>query len=208
MTSSNDNKAEYSSLADELAAKSADNRAKKSQLSLLARAIAILSRREHSEKELRQRLQRYTDDFDEIDSVISRLQRENWQSDERFVESFVQSREHRWGNQKIMHVLSQHDLDSESLLELKEDLKETEYQRAREVWIRRFGSKYGIDQCDPDSSIDPEFLDEEEQKSFEEAAKEKARQMRFLASRGFSSDVVYRVVNSRGAPEEDQPLIY
>ncbi|MDO5666388.1 MAG: recombination regulator RecX [Alcaligenaceae bacterium] len=198
-----DNQASYSSLADELTAKSSESKAKKSQLSLLARAIAILSRRDHSEKELRQKLQRYTDDFDEIDSVLSRLQQENWQSDQRFVENFVQSREQRWGNQKILQALAQHELDSESLTELKEDLKDTEYQRAREVWIKRFGAKYGIDFYGSESSADYELLDQDEQLSFEEQAKERARQMRFLASRGFSADVVYKVVNSRGAPEEE-----
>ena len=54
-----------------------------------------------------------------------------------------------------------------------------------------------------ETSGDDEFLSETEQQSFEEQAKEKAKQLRFLASRGFSADVVYKVVNSRGAPEED-----
>ncbi|QPT39902.1 Regulatory protein recX [Oligella ureolytica] len=198
-----DNTTEYASLAEELVAKSTAGAKQKSEVNLLAKAVAILSRRECSEKELRQRLQRYTDDMGAINAVVSRLQRENWQSDERFVESFVQSREQRWGNQKIFHALSQHDLDSEQLSELKEELKDSEYQRAREVWIRRFGDKYGVSLYDTETSGDDEFLSETEQQSFEEQAKEKAKQLRFLASRGFSADVVYKVVNSRGAPEED-----
>ena len=99
--------------------------------------------------------------------------------------------------------MSQHDLDSEQLGELKEDLKDSEYQRARDIWIKRFGSKYGVDLYDAEDSVDYESLDETERQSFEEQAKDRAKQMRFLASRGFSADVVYRVVNSRGAPEED-----
>lgn len=198
-----DNTTKYASLAEELVAKSTAGAKQKSEVNLLAKAVAILSRRECSEKELRQRLQRYTDDMGAINAVVSRLQRENWQSDERFVESFVQSREQRWGNQKIFHALSQHDLDSEQLSELKEELKDSEYQRAREVWIRRFGDKYGVSLYDTETSGDDEFLSETEQQSFEEQAKEKAKQLRFLASRGFSADVVYKVVNSRGAPEED-----
>ena len=198
-----DNTTKYASLAEELVAKSTAGAEQKSEVNLLAKAVAILSRRECSEKELRQRLQRYTDDMGAINAVVSRLQRENWQSDERFVESFVQSREQRWGNQKIFHALSQHDLDSEQLSELKEELKDSEYQRAREVWIRRFGDKYGVSLYDTETSGDDEFLSETEQQSFEEQAKEKAKQLRFLASRGFSADVVYKVVNSRGAPEED-----
>ena len=198
-----DNTTENASLAEDLVAKSTAGAKQKSEVNLLAKAVAILSRRECSEKELRQRLQRYTDDMGAINAVVSRLQRENWQSDERFVESFVQSREQRWGNQKIFHALSQHDLDSEQLSELKEELKDSEYQRAREVWIRRFGDKYGVSLYDTETSGDDEFLSETEQQSFEEQAKEKAKQLRFLASRGFSADVVYKVVNSRGAPEED-----
>ena len=198
-----DNTTKYASLAEELVAKSTAGAKQKSEVNLLAKAVAILSRRECSEKELRQRLQRYTDDMGAINAVVSRLQRENWQSDERFVESFVQSREQRWGNQKIFHALSQHDLDSEQLSELKEELKDSEYQRAREVWIRRVGDKYGVSLYGTETSGDDEFLSETEQQSFEEQAKEKAKQLRFLASRGFSADVVYKVVNSRGAPEED-----
>ena len=198
-----DSTAEYSSLAEELAAKSVDSTKQKSEVNLLAKAVALLSSREYSEKGLREKLQRYTDDLDAINAVISRLQRENWQSDERFVETFVQSREHRWGNQKILQALSQHDLDSEQLGELKEDLEDSEYQRARDIWIKRFGSKYGVDLYDAEDSVDYESLDETERQSFEEQAKDRAKQMRFLASRGFSADVVYRVVNSRGAPEED-----
>lgn len=194
---------EYGSLAEELAAKAADSSQQKSEVNLLAKAVAILSAREHSEKELRQRLKRYTDDEAAIDAVVTRLQHENWQSDERFVETFVQSKEQRWGNQKILQALSQHDLDSEQLSDLKEDLRESEYQRAREVWIKRFGAKYGVDLYDSHAIDDYETLDENEQQDFQEQAKDKAKQIRFLASRGFSADVVYRVVNSRGAPEED-----
>ena len=176
-----DSTAEYSSLAEELAAKSVDSTKQKSEVNLLAKAVALLSSREYSEKGLREKLQRYTDDLDAINAVISRLQRENWQSDERFVETFVQSREHRWGNQKILQALSQHDLDSEQLGELKEDLKDSEYQRARDIWIKRFGSKYGVDLYDAEDSVDYESLDETERQSFEEQAKDRAKQMRFLA---------------------------
>ena len=62
---------DYSSLSEELLLKSSAAKSKQSQLSLLARAIAFLSRREHSEAELRQKLQRYTDDLDEIDAVLA-----------------------------------------------------------------------------------------------------------------------------------------
>ncbi len=193
----------YDSLAEELAAKAVDSSRQKSEVNLLSKAVAILSAREYSEKELRQRLKRYSDNEAAIDEVVTRLQRENWQSDERFVETFVQSREQRWGNQKILQALSQHDLDSEQLSTLKEGLSDSEYQRAREVWIKRFGVKYGVGLYDSYALNDYESVEEVEKQDFQEQAKDKAKQIRFLASRGFSADVVYRVVNSRGALEED-----
>lgn len=205
MSNHDDSHGERLSLAQELLTKATEAAAERPAVNLLAKAVAILSRREHSELELRQKLQRYSDDFDAIDAVIKRLQRENWQSDERFVESFVQTREQRWGNQKILHALSQHKLDKEHLVELQEELKESEYERARDLWLRRYGAKYGLDPYgDPiDSDWNERETEEIDSLTPEEQAKEKARQLRFLASRGFSADVVYRVVNSRGAPEDE-----
>ena len=55
-------------------------------------------------------------------------------------------------------------------------LRETEEERARAVWRQRFGTPAATPQ-------------------------ERARQMRFLAARGFSGDTVRRVL--RGAPDGD-----
>lgn len=140
------------------------------EMSLLARAVSILSRREYSEQELRRRLLQYTDDEKEIEAVIARLQKENWQSDQRFAENFVSFRQGRWGNQKILHALKQHHLDPELVSDLKEQLKDTELERATEVWERKFHGEYPT------------------------TPQERAKQMRFLASRGFSADVVRKVL--------------
>ncbi|MCQ9328691.1 recombination regulator RecX [Pelistega suis] len=142
-------------------------------VNLLAKAVALLSRREHSEQELRRKLAKYTDDVQQIDTVIARLQKENWQSDERFAENFVLFRQERWGNQKILQALRQHHLPIETVATLKENLRETEFSRAQEVWERKFHGQYPT------------------------TPQEKAKQMRFLASRGFSADIVYKVLQKR-----------
>lgn len=169
---------------------------------LLPKAIALLSRREHSEAELRHKLRRYTEDEGAIDSVITRLQREGWQSDERFIETYVAGRQHRWGNLKILQGLSQHQLDEEQVATLKDALKDSEYERACEVFDRKFGrerlgslfeasAEHILADAD-DHGSDQAVL------GHEERAKRKAKQMRFLASRGFSAEVVYRVLRERG----------
>lgn len=145
----------------------------KKPVNLLAKAVALLSRREYSEQELRRKLSRYTEDIVQIDAVIARLQKENWQSDQRFAENFVLFRQERWGNQKLLQALRQHDLPVETVEMLKEDLRETEFDRAKEVWERKFHGHYPT------------------------TPQEKAKQMRFLASRGFSADVVYKIASGK-----------
>ena len=60
-----------------------------------------------------------------------------------------------------------------NLAEAMEELRGTELARAREVWARKFG----------EPATEP---------------KEKARQIRFLVSRGFAAEVVRRVVQGAG----------
>jgi regulatory protein len=63
-------------------------------------------------------------------------------------------------------------VDPKQSAKLLAGLKETEYQRAYELWTR----KYGV--AAPDQ-------------------KERARQYRFLASKGFSSEVVAKVIGGQ-----------
>lgn len=142
-------------------------------VNLLAKAVALLSRREHSAQELRRKLAKYTEDTQQIEAVITRLQKEKWQSDERFAENFVLFRQEKWGNQKILQALRQHHLPIETVETLKENLRETELSRAQEAWERKFHGQYPT------------------------SPQEKAKQMRFLASRGFSAEVVYKVISPK-----------
>lgn len=141
-------------------------------LSLKARAIAYLSRREHSRVELARKLSAYCDDPAEIEQVLDALQHGNWQSDERFAEAYVQRTSARQGTMRIMQTLRQHGLHDEALGALNKQLQESEAGRARAVWQRKFGE-------------------------LPADAREYARQYRFLASRGFSSECVRRLLGAR-----------
>jgi len=107
----------------------------------------------------------------EVDEVLDWLEAQRYQSDARFIESRVNARAGKLGQMRIKQELAQHGvaLDAETALQLRQ----TELARAREVWRRRFGDT-------PPSE-----------------AAERARQMRFLAARGFAGDVVRRVVGDR-----------
>jgi regulatory protein len=84
----------------------------------------------------------------------------------------VRRRSERYGTRKIQDELARAGVDSQQSAQLIQTLKETEYQRAYELWSRKFGS-------------------------VAQEQKERARHYRFLASKGFSSDVVSKVIGGQ-----------
>jgi len=177
-------------------------------LSLKGRALALLAQREHSVAELRRKLLRHaqaaaraaaregpadasarararSDAAEEatsepvdpaaareaavaqIDALIDWLRAHRYLSEERFVESRVHARAGRYGNLRIRQELAQHGVPLPA--ELAQSLKDSELARATEVWRRKFGT----------AASD---------------AGERARQMRFLAQRGFSQETIARVM--------------
>lgn len=137
--------------------------------SLLSRAVALLARREHSRYDLARKMRRYTDDADEIEQVLDKLQEKNLLSDQRFAETYVRARKERFGRQRLRYELAQQQV-AESIIEaVLAPLADDEYERAYEVWERKFNQP-AQDQ------------------------REYARQYRFLGQRGFSSDVIRKVL--------------
>ena len=96
------------------------------------------------------------------------LQAQGYLDESRFVESRVHARAARYGNRRIQQELSQHGLSLDA--EAQARLKDSELERAREVWRRKFGG------------------------AAPEDASARAKQTRFLVGRGFSSEVVRRVL--------------
>jgi regulatory protein len=143
--------------------------AERSGPSLKARAIAFLSRREHSRRELQRKLAPYTEDGDALVQLLDELERENWLSNERFAHSLVNRRAPREGAGRIVQTLRQHGVSDQHIAEISSSLKETEPDRALEVWQKKFGHAPAN-------------------------AKEFARQYRFMASRGFSTDCIRRIL--------------
>ena len=173
--------------------------AMKQRLSLRGRGVQLLSQREHSRQELRRKLLQHLrkaqsealkalaaldaeavvgaevevdevepeDAEQQVDEVVTWLQDKGYFSEQRFIESRVHVREGRYGNLRIRQELAQHGvvLDADTTAKLKD----SELARAHEVWQRKFGAPAAD-------------------------AAGRAKQMRFLSSRGFSPEVIRRVV--------------
>ncbi|OIP14864.1 MAG: recombination regulator RecX [Comamonadaceae bacterium CG2_30_59_20] len=140
------------------------------QPSLKGRALRLLSGREHSRTELERKLQRYEEEPGTLALALDDLQAKGFISEQRVVASVVNRRAAKFGASRIRQELQEKGLAPELVAEAVSGLRTTELARAREVWQKKFG------------------------KSPQDAA-ERARQMRFLASRGFGGDTIHRVVS-------------
>jgi regulatory protein len=140
--------------------------------------MRYLARREHSRVELQHKLQPHVQEGENLDAVLDELEKKNWLSDARAATMLVDSKRGRFGTQRIAHELRQKGIAENLIADAIPQLKETELDAAREVWQRKFG-------------VSPRD------------AKEKAKQVRFLQSRGFSLDVIFAVLRNMGVAEED-----
>jgi regulatory protein len=149
--------------------------ARRPQPSLKGRALGFLSRREYSRAELSRKLRPYADEPEAIDKVLDDMEREGWQSNERFVESVVHRRASRMGGARIVSELKRHAVGDALISDTAGKLAQTETSRAQAVWDKKFGS-------------------------LPETPAERAKQARFLAARGFSSSTIGKVL--KGGDED------
>lgn len=143
------------------------------KLSLKGRALRLLAQREHSRKELETKLARHVEEGDNLPAILDELEAKNFIDPERVAASVVYRRAPRMGTQRVLQELRSKGLDDALIKATAAELQATEYERAKAVWQGKFGSR------EPASS-----------------PQEKARQMRFLAARGFSGDVVRKVLKN------------
>jgi regulatory protein len=141
------------------------------QLSLKGRALRLLSGREHSRAELERKLQRFEEEPGTLASALDELQAKDFISEQRVIASVLNRRAAKLGTTRIKQELHGKGLDDEAVTEALASLKTTEHERALAVWQKKFGA--------PPAD-----------------APDAARQMRFLASRGFGADTIRQVVRA------------
>ncbi|WP_137937329.1 recombination regulator RecX [Chitinivorax sp. B] len=141
------------------------------EVSLRDRALRILARREHSRTELAAKLARYCEDSAEIDTLLATLCEEGWLSDNRYAEQMVRHRNGQFGTRRIRQELREKGVASEIIDAELNAVMHDDLAVARALWQRKFGQL-------PDSD------------------KEKARQVRFLQSRGFGYDVILKILRN------------
>lgn len=142
-------------------------------LSLKGRALKYLAAREHSRVELRRKLASHAESPEQIEQALDELEARGLLSAQRFADSMLHRKAAKFGAARLQAELAQHQLPPDIAREATQALRETEFERAHALWARRYGE-------------------------IPETPEDKARQMRFLAGRGFSGDVIRRVVRGEG----------
>src|SRR5882757_7554983 len=124
-----------------MATKKGEGRASTGGRGLMARAVALLSRREHGRVELARKLLRYVEpdsDPAEIDRVLDALEAQNLLSDERFAASLTRVRANRYGDLRVARDLRDRGVAVTAAEGALRASKGTELARAYAVWSRRF----------------------------------------------------------------------
>ena len=140
------------------------------KLSLTGRALRLLSGREHSRAELQRKLAPHEETPGELAAVLDKLAAKDLQSDQRAVDSLVYRRSAKLGTQRLRQEMQSKGMDPRAVAQAVALLRTSEQARAFEVWRKKFGS--------PAST-----------------PAERAKQVRFLAGRGFSGEAIARVVS-------------
>ncbi len=142
-------------------------------------AVRMLARREYSRAELTQRLARKGIARDAIERALDELAAAGYLSDARYANAMVAQRSGRYGKHAIAHALREKGIDAADAEAAMAPLTGTdEVADATALWQQRFGTA-------PANQ------------------REKARQVRFLLSRGYGLSVALRILRAAGSPSDD-----
>ncbi|MEW6462711.1 MAG: recombination regulator RecX [Pseudomonadota bacterium] len=139
-------------------------------------AMDLLARREHGRVELTRKLRKRGAPQELIEAALQRLSEEGLLSEARYLESFVAYRARAgYGPQRIREELGQRGLERGDIDQALRESAIDWFDSLRETWQRKFAGQLPMD------------------------ARERAKQGRFLAYRGYSLDMIGRLL--RGCDE-------
>lgn len=141
---------------------------------LLSRALALLSRRDASRAEFVAKLIAAGHEKTEVEGAADWCQSQGFLNESRYVEGAARRLSAKYGVSRVTHTLRSKGVTEAAIAEVTPDLKDNELAQAKAIWLRKFR--------EPPAD-----------------ANARAKQIRYLQSRGFSFEIIKRVI--RGADE-------
>lgn len=148
-----------------------------------ARAVALrlLARRDYARSELAQRLRARGLSAVDIEATLDAFERLGYLSDSRYAHAMVAQRAGRLGKRAIARDLHGKGIDTATAAEALSTLAERdELADATALWQKRYG--------EPPAN-----------------PRDKARQVRFLVARGFSTSIALKVLRAAGVKSDELP---
>ena len=134
-------------------------------------AVRLLSRREHSAFEIRDKLTKREFDEVEIEQAIIDLEKGGWLSDERFAEAYIRMRQLKgFGPIRISIELNERGVN--------ESIVENYLHAGSEAWQQ---------------TLEQQYQKKYKNRSIDDYS-DKAKRIRFLQYRGFVLDAIYKIV--------------
>ena len=129
--------------------------------------LRYLIRREHSQKELLQKLLSKGFEANDVQGIIDELNEQGWQSNDRFAESYARHKIKKgFGPVKISYELAQRGIDEADLDAIVLDISGSWGDILEQVYAKKYSSEKQV------------------------GNKEWQKRYRFLLQRGFSSDMI------------------
>ena len=105
----------------------------------------------------------------QIAAVLDALQAKGFLSDQRAAEALLHRKGGKFGTARLRHELQRKGIDADVASDCLQNMAASDLERARALWQKKFGV-------------------------LPATPAERARQMRFLAGRGFGADIIQRVM--------------
>jgi regulatory protein len=110
-----------------------------------------------------------------VPALLEDFKKRGWLSEERYAEQIVHARKSKFGSMRVAHELREHGVAEELVEKALAEVKQDELGNARAVWRKKF-------------------------KAGPKNREEWAKQARFLQGRGFSFELIKKVLNEE--PDE------
>lgn len=143
---------------------------------LKKRALYYLSKREYTRLELSNKLSAYANkleiDDNNLDNLLDDLEKNNWLSDQRFLEQFIHEKKKKFGPKKIAYELQIRGIDTSIIEKSLIKLKEEGYSLIKKIWEKKFNT-------------------------VPKTKEDKLKQIRFLQSRGFDLSLIHQIISGK-----------
>ena len=154
-------------------------RAQKPPRTLKAQAVAYLARREYSRTELRSRLLKGDVSGEAVDAALDELAAAGLLSDARFAHAVVRQKSGAYSRRAISETLKAKGMTADEAAGALAGHEIDDADAMVALWRRRFAAAPRND-------------------------REKARQVRFLQSRGFALSAIFRLLRNPPVAEDDE----